>query len=579
MNKKNIKHLLTAALIILFATINTNLSAQNNASYITHEVKAGETLYGISQNYGISVRDILNSNPGMSENILSGQSIKIPNKNQGQYIRHTIVAGETLYGISSKYGIASKSIIEANPGLSATNFKTGSEIIIPANGAFLVVSDIDTIPGTRKKGCKLMYEVQKKETIYSISKKFNITEEDLYAANPVLRDKKLKKNMVICIPYEANEVYKEPDNETVFKENKPKTKKYSVLNVAVILPFHLSQGATSSESQKMIDFYEGFLLAVDSLRTRGVSVNVYTYDEDESIEAILNRPMMSHMQAIIGPGKNTHIASLSNFADKYNIPLIVPFSSQENIATNHKTIFQVNAPNTIVNTKVFNTFISQYKNDNIIFLGMSGSNDRSDFINEFKKALESKNIPYSNINFASIDDEIMSTLKEGKQNIIIPSSASQDSFEMLTYKLNTMSNTIATYNISLFGYPDWQTFNSKAQNNLSKYQCKFYATFYAQENSNRLSRFNRKFSQWFKRNQYDSYPKYALLGYDIGAYFLGGLHEQGSDFTLSGNKQNYASMQNPFYFERKNNWSGFVNNSIMFVRHTASGSTNVKVYK
>lgn len=571
--RKSLLSLRLAVALVLCLDFNI-AKAQNEA---VHEVKAGETLYGIAKSYGVSVKDIQNTNPGLKETLMTGQTIRIPNRNSGGNIHHTIEAGETLYGISKRYGVTVNAVVEMNPGLTAANFRTGTVIVIPQGGSSASEVKEDTIPGTRKKGCKLMYEVQKKETLYSIARKFKVTEQDLLDANPELKGAKLKKKTYICIPYSVDEVYTEPDNETVFQRTKKQATKFEAINVAVILPFNLGSKTATSESLKMLDFYEGFLLAVDSLRSRGVAVNVYAYDEAESMESIVKRPMLAHMNVIIGPGRNANIARLSQFAGANNIPLIVPLSSKAGLADNNKNVFQVNAHHSKIYKRLFSVFVEQHKGDNIVFVGMNDSGDKSDYVAEFKKALGAAGIPYSAVSFASLD-ELTNYLKEGKNNVLIPSASSQNAFEMLTYKLNTM-NSIETYGISLFGYPEWQTFTSKADANLAKYQCSFYSTFYVKEGSGRLSRLNRNFIHWFKREQYNSYPRYALLGYDIGAFAIKGLDQLGSDFVMSPQLVNYSSVQTPLSFVRGSNWSGFTNNSVMVVKYSKSGATKVSVYR
>ncbi len=60
--------------------------------------------------------------------------MKIPQKNIGteQQMFHTIQSGETLYKLTQRYGVTAQRICQANPGLSAENFRIGQVIVIPA---------------------------------------------------------------------------------------------------------------------------------------------------------------------------------------------------------------------------------------------------------------------------------------------------------------------------------------------------------------------------------------------------------------------------------------------------------------
>ena len=83
--------------------------------------------------YNVTTSDIIRLNPGCDEKIYAGQTIKIPTGKDTQKGEtfHTIQAGETLYKLTTMYNVSAKAICEANPGLSAENFRIGQVILIP----------------------------------------------------------------------------------------------------------------------------------------------------------------------------------------------------------------------------------------------------------------------------------------------------------------------------------------------------------------------------------------------------------------------------------------------------------------
>ena len=74
-----------------------SLYAQENQSYFLHTIEKGQSLYSISSMYGVSQADIIRLNPGCDEKIYAGQTIKIPQKKTAQQseIVLTRKAGET----------------------------------------------------------------------------------------------------------------------------------------------------------------------------------------------------------------------------------------------------------------------------------------------------------------------------------------------------------------------------------------------------------------------------------------------------------------------------------------------------
>lgn len=247
----------SVCLFLLACICGLTVNAQENQTYILHTIEKGQSLYSIASMYGVSQADIVKMNPGSDEKIYIGHTLRIPRNTTGSQKEtfHTIEAGETLYRLTVKYNVSAKAICDANPGLSAENFRIGQVIRIPAPDETPVVSDIDNssktadvtseIPAAVQSRCRDMHKVKRKETIYSISKEYGITEAELIEANPELKGKnKIKKGSFLCIPYPtttANTGNAKPQtiptNNELFSENKKEAERISTIKAAVILPF------------------------------------------------------------------------------------------------------------------------------------------------------------------------------------------------------------------------------------------------------------------------------------------------------------------------------------------------------
>ena len=75
-----------------------------------------------------------------------------------------------------------------------------------------------------------------------------------------------------------------------------------------------------------------------------------------------------------------------------------------------------------------------------------------------------------------------------------------------------------------------------------------------------------KFRRWYGKDMMDRYPKYGMLGFDTGYFFLSGLSRYGSALEDNVGRINLVPMQTGFKFQRVNNWGGFVNKKVFFVR-------------
>ena len=105
-----------------------------DSRYFLHTVTKGQGLYSISRMYNVTEDEIIQLNPGSEKVIKVGQELKIPQKRESNNEQrfHTIQPGETLYRLSVENRVSVKNICDANPGLSVEQFKAGQVIVIPA---------------------------------------------------------------------------------------------------------------------------------------------------------------------------------------------------------------------------------------------------------------------------------------------------------------------------------------------------------------------------------------------------------------------------------------------------------------
>jgi LysM repeat protein len=113
----------------------------NGKTCYYYKVSSNETVYGIANKYGISRDDIIKYNPSAADGLKAGQTLYFPVEDfksgisattagDSEYITHEVSKGETLYGISHTYGVSVDDLVAANPSLK-NGVKAGSTINIP----------------------------------------------------------------------------------------------------------------------------------------------------------------------------------------------------------------------------------------------------------------------------------------------------------------------------------------------------------------------------------------------------------------------------------------------------------------
>ncbi len=559
-------------------------TAQENQSYFLHTVEKGQSLYSIASMYGVSQADIISLNPGSDDKIYIGHTLRIPRKagdRKGDTF-HTIAPGETLYRLTVVYGVSAKAICEANPGLSADNFRTGQVIRIPAADAQNAVQQEaaatpqSNIQPPVESRCREMHKVKRRETVYSISRLYGISKEELLAANPELEGKtKIKRGKMLCIPYPTAQTMQPtgtsqgiPTDRELFSKNAPKSQRFNTIKAAVILPFL----DAPQESARMVEYYEGFLMAVDSLKRTGTSIDVYAYNsgaEKSTLNTLLAKPEMKDMDIIFGPAYQQHIMPLADFAKKNGIRLVIPFSSRDNTVFRNASVYQINTPQSYLYSEVYDHFVRQFPNANVIFIEASqGAGEKAEFIKGLKDELRNRSIPTTSLKEDAVAESLKAVLANGRPNIFIPTSGSNLVLLKLLPQLTVVVREMPESDIHLFGYPEWQTYTKDYLEAFFELDTYFYSSFYTNNLLPAAVNFTKSYRKWYGKDMDERYPKYGMLGFDTGYYFLKGLSDYGTDFEKNMQHMHLLPIQTGFKFQRVNNWGGFINRKVFFVHFT-----------
>lgn len=571
--------------------------AQSTAGHFIHTVTKGQSLYSISSMYNVSIADIVKENPGSDAGIKVGQSLKIPQNGDNQVTFHTIQSGETLYKLSVKYGVSVERICQANPGLSAKNFRVDQVIAIPpvAKSEQVSAEVVDQLPSSPAKvekkdeslkpNCRDMHRVERKETVYSICKQYGITEEELLAANPEIKNKKLKKGKFLCIPYPKETATTstpiQPQTNLdatltdaqLFDKNKKKNEKISTIKAAVVLPFNTDGTGTRDEQVRMVEYYEGFLMAMDSLKKQGISIDLYTYDSGKtvsSVNKILNKAEMKNMDIIFGPAHPEQVKPMAEFAQKHNSRLVIPFSSKGDDVFGNPAVYQINTPQSYLYSEVYEHYLRKFPNAHVIFLdAATGHTDKDDFVKGLKEELKNRQITFKELRGENINPEGMKLAVDSlRENVIIPTSGKNVVLTKILPQLIVTSREHPNYDMKLFGYPEWQTYTDDHLASFFELNTYFYSSFYTNNLFPAAIQFTNAYRKWFSKDMANTFPKYGMLGFDTAYFFLKGLNDYGSNFEDQVKQMQVTPIQTGFKFDRVNNWGGFINRKVFFVNFT-----------
>jgi LysM repeat protein len=544
----------------------------NSSALLIHEVKPKETLFGIAKQYNTTVELLERWNPDVKENGLKvGQTIYVSGKasevqktkiQDTSTFNHEVQVKETLYSIAKQYEVSVDDLILWNPS-TKEGLSIGQKIIIK-NGN-LKSTSTDTTPELKKvsKSNYLEYVVKPKETLFSISKLFSISQDELLTLNPGLKEG-VKEGMKLQIPVQRFvSSGKTKEIKDLTKSLVQKDKKEIVL----LLPFNTSniESDTTLTTQARLkrdgflnltlDFYSGALMAIDSAKRLGLNLNVKILDSQEtkkgsSVSSIVQNQNLAKADAVIGPFYPQYVEKTAELLSTSNVPVISPLRE---ITSTTDNVYQSMPPNDFVKNEMF-SFIRS-KNGNMIAFVDSKKSAAKQFIVDNHKDIY---LAPLNEKGAPVWDSILTKLSKEKVNFFILETASTG---MIFNALNQCNNAkSAGYSTELVVLDINNTFETdEVFPRILRQQIIFPSLTRYQDTPQSLN-----FAIQYKKKN-NVYPnQYAVRGFDVVFDTMMRLFQK-EDFETT--IQTYASegVENKFDYEK--NSSGYSNKGIYIMQY------------
>lgn len=595
--------------------------------YFIHIVHQGETLFSISKAYNVSQIEVAIENPDIYLGLQVHQALKIPIKNeqisQGDedenYIYHVVRRRQTLTDLTRKYNVKLQEILAANPGMG-TDIIVNQVVLIPKKRLSTIgIADADDANRF------IYHEVKPREGFYSLKRQYGVTEEVIRRFNPNIGVDGLKLGMVLRIPKDLSDTtltlqterYQEVTNENdiVAHEDAPTstihvvcdTFQYNrwrdVFNIALLLPFSQAtdeqtidsiqieiglDGVTQNPSQEkerisaqtanFLDFYQGVLIALDTLKEMGISLNLSVYNTEKSTEKALELTKekgLADAHLIIGPAYPECLQPIAKFALEQRINIVSPLSRNNFLLDQNPYLFQVN-PSFITQMEEFISKIDFCSGQNIVLMHEADTlntgmvNSFKDMIsNQINACSSSRLIHFKEVTYKAgssapeVQERISHSLVHDRENLIIVPSNNETFVSDLLGNLHTLS-TIYKYPISTYGFPSWQRFRNVQVDYYYQLQLHLFSPFFVNYYSSAVKTFVSKYRDTFRAEP----TQYSFQGYDVTIYFITAMRDYGIDFQFCLPNHKTNLLQSKFGFKRVNSLGGFENRLVHIMRYT-----------
>lgn len=597
-----------------------NLVSIGGAKYYVHSVSRGETLAAIARCYGVSEQLLLAQNPSVADGLKVGQTLKIPQNETSittikaeqngsatpqrsekeerrllkTFVKHKVRPGETLYAIGRQYEISIETLLNDNPTIDPHHLVVDSELLIrkkaigrtdekEAQAEWEAYAPNMVTPGkesqepsgsqeaeTTSVDPYIYYVVQPKETIYSLSRRFGMSEADFIALNNLADG--LKTGATIRVPnpdaqarndrtseQTLTEVEIQPAREVIFSALRPS----QTLRVAMLLPL------TGSESgRNFAAFYQGFLLGLEEVKERGYSVDLTLFDTQKSLSAVEEIVLSERFQTadlIVGPIYPEGIDPVLRHAEEHAVPVVSPLADFSSI--NSDALFQM-AP---TDAHKYDKLKSLLDSGASITLIRTPQVDK-EFEREVMAQLEE--YPYEIFHYETVQGvenaergDLTPLLTKYERHLFFVLSESEVEVDRILASLssaqtNLVARSLGNPEYKVVGSARWNRYTNIDRTAFFRNQVILFTLFHAKRDNESVQQFDTRYIRAF-----GSMPSlYSYRGYETALIFCPGMY---SDIEYDMEGRRYRPLQTTYTFRSEGDKSTHINQEWVRIQYNS----------
>ena len=587
-------------LCVMFVLVGMAMSAQtlnypivqvDGKNYYSYTVEPKDGLYAISRKFGVSQADLHACNKGLESGLTIGQIILVPvvgpvakDNAAGSFVTHEVLPKQTLYSLSRQYGVSVDELIANNPE-SKSGLTVGMLLKIPVKTPQVtkqtVKAPVPTPPVVTKPAPKVEKEekaeapkrthvVQRKETLYSISRQYDISVEELTRANNITSIK-VGQELIIPMPQKQEQTettIEEPsikvvENPTMAVKKgdldlinnpqpvKPAAQNPNALRIAVLLPFMLETPYIDASVNYFWDFYRGILLGLNEVKKSGISVDLYTFDIEKNqgtLDSVLRLPVLKTMDLIIGPAYSNQVAAVSRFSRDNRIHMVVPFTSKIELDDSHEFLLQFNPSQDVLLPLVAQTMVDRFSSSNFIIARFTGKQDKANALaDEVIKALAAKRKTYREFQLSTSNVDTLKTLAGRNKTLLFLATTRLDVVSSLLPQIETLGLPA----LQIWGFEDWKQW-------VNFHEGTYYYSLFKKKDT---SAYQANYKKWYGELSPINIPMYDLIGYDLINYTTAALKAKRKNMSAAFGNVECDLLQSEFKFQKVKSGTHWMNMS------------------
>ena len=568
----------------------TEIVTISNKQYYMHHVKRGETLYSIARVYQVSEAEIRKLNPeidelGLQAEMVIGIPVVKENGESGGegYTVYTVQESEKTKKLLRRLKVDEDDFRRLNPAVGSYVF-VGQKLLIPSEG----VPEVKPV------------EPQSHDTI--------VTPVIETPTDTIVEEEPLTG------PYVLPEV--RPD--TCYPSSENARRHY---HVALLVPLYLdevdkidaspekAEKAKNSRAMKFLQFYEGFMMAVDSLTQQGgMHLDLTVVDVHENVtsaQAAVSQLQNEQIDLIVGPFFSKSFAVVEEFALSRIITIVNPMSERESVIVGAPNVIKLKPSVKTMVGQLSDLIRTQYPKAKVTLIS-DGNAEDAEVVRSLEQMLDSvvarevfmsnqemlelidkesarRNMGKRKLSTLEVEGQIFSTkalqenpegtawfenrfqslspeeidafrnnLSSARDNILV---AFGKDIVFATKILNTINKSTQKFPIALIGLPRWEEFDNLLVPNLLNMNAIYFDEHFVDYNDSVVLKFVDDF-----RLKYESEPSnFAFEGFDVGWYFLNSLMSYGSHALGCLPYEHMPLLHTRYYFTKNRYEDGLEN--------------------
>lgn len=448
---------------------------------------------------------------------------------------HTVVKGETLYGIGKLYGVSPELLVEYNPW-AKDGVKAGQELIL--------IPSVPTDPPAREQSA-----------------------DDIVAGAFSASNTDTTDTGVIEIDSVSHREY----------------------NITVMLPFMLDEGDNPSKNASAYtNFYKGFIMAANEMSDEcpeGSTVKIVAIDTEgriAKVDSLIHAGILGEADVVVAPDDSRQLALLAEASSKDGFYIFNIFNVQDGSHNTCPQMMQANIDHSRMYEKAMDAIETLYPGYELVILhNEAGKAEKKEFADGVRQMYINTGLPVSEISFKGIlrPSDLESRLKPGHKYLFLPTSGTLQEFNKINRAISAMKEKAGNPDdIRLFGYPEWMTFRIDRLEKLHQLDTSIYSRYFVPAEDATISSVSDRYAHWYGEEIRDMVPRQELLGYDAGRFIIGALYETDGDFRSVPFR--HEGVQSSFMFTPASGSDkncGLVNNALYIVNFHPDGSTSKNI--